>query len=103
MPLRTASTLRALALGIGGLAALVTAIEFAEIVVREEAGPAAAPNGPAIYGPATDRPAAKLARCRNLAPEDKAALEPCRAAWDEARRRFFGLPPATAAGPAGAE
>ncbi len=94
MPLGTASTLRALALGMGGLAVLVAAIEFAEVAVREEAGPAAAADDPA-----TDGPAGTLARCRTVAPDDEAALEGCRAAWEEARRRFFGLPPETAVGP----
>ena len=101
MPLGTVSTLRALALGMGGLAVLVAAIEFAEVDVRKEAGPGAAADEPA-----TDRFAGTLARCRNVAPDDEAALEACRAAWEEARRRFLGLPPEIAVGPvrpAGAE
>lgn len=106
MPPGTASTLRALALGMGGLAALAAAVEFAEAVVRQEAVPAAVPNGSAINGPATDAPAATLTRCRTVAPDDEAALEACRAVWEEARRRFFSLPAETAlspAEPAGAE
>lgn len=101
MPLGTASTLRALALGMGGLAVLAAAFEFAEVAVTGEAGPAIAADKSV-----TTAPAGTLARCRTVAPSDEAALEGCRAAWEEARRRFFGPPPKTAVGPvrpAGAE
>lgn len=106
MPLGTASTLRAIALGMGGLAALVAAVEFAEVSFSEKAGPTAVTEKPTTDEPGMGGPAGTLASCRIVTPNDRTALEACRVAWEEARRRFFGLPSGTAVGPwrpAGAE
>ena len=80
----TSQTLRAVAFGLGGLAALAAAVELTRMGTADDAGQA-------VSG---DPHRATLARCRDLAPEDVAADEECRAAWEETRRRFFGLGPA---------
>lgn len=76
------SILRLIAIGMGGIAALMAAIELADSVTP-----------PAARGPATlegDPLRAELMRCRTITPEELAADAACQAAWAENRRRFFG-------------
>lgn len=86
MALDTARSLRLLAFGMGGLAALAAAVEVSRRILPEDLTP--------VMGDA-----ATLARCRDLAPEDYATDTDCRAAWEAARQRFFDLAPE----PAGTE
>lgn len=89
--------LKLIALGLGLAAALAALVELSRSAGDERAAPAVA----------TDPLRATLERCRDLAPEDYASATDCRAAWEESRRRFFGLPPdaeaAPGADPAGRE
>lgn len=74
--------LRLIAIGMGGIAALMAAIELADSVTP-----------PAARAPATrdeDPLRAQLMRCRTITPEDLATDAACQAAWAENRRRFFG-------------
>lgn len=74
--------LRLIAIGMGGIAALMAAIEFTN---------SATP--PSSRAPATrddDPLRAELMRCRTITPEDLATDAACQAAWAENRRRFFG-------------
>ncbi len=89
MPLATHHVLRGIAIGLGGLAALVAAFELSRSL-RPESVEHVAPESPLR---------STLEQCRTLAPEDYAADEACRAAWDQSRRRFFDLP----SDPAGTE
>ena len=89
MQLATHQVLRGIAVGLGGLAVLMAAFELSNSI-----------------GPASDEQAPPerslrntLEQCRALTPEDYANDEACRAAWDQSRRRFFGLP----SDPAGTE
>jgi conjugative transfer region protein TrbK len=82
-------TLKLIALGLGLAAALAALVELSRSVGNDLADPASA----------TDPLRATLEHCRDLAPEDYASATDCRAAWEESRRRFFGLPPAPEAGP----
>ena len=75
-------SLRLIAIGMGGIAALMAAIELADSVTP-----------PAARAPATfehDPLRAELMRCRTITPEELAADAACQAAWAENRRRFFG-------------
>lgn len=89
MPLATHHVLRWIAIGLGGLAVLAVAFELGNSV-RPENVDQAAPENP-LRG--------TFEQCRTLTPEDYATDEDCRAAWDQSRRRFFGLP----SDPAGTE
>jgi conjugative transfer region protein TrbK len=92
--------LKAIAFTIGGLAALAAAIELGRVVMSEGTEAAATEVE-------ADPLHTTLARCRDPAPEDYANAADCRAAWEESRRYFFGLPPAPSdvpgADPAGTE
>ena len=76
-----AQILRLIAFGLGALAALAAALEFANRVAPERAAP------PAVT---VDQLGAELARCRTLGLEEVANDTACRQAWVENRRRFFG-------------
>ena len=76
------TVLRLIAIGMGGIAALMAAIELADSVTP-----------PAGRAPATrddDPLRAELMRCRTITPEDLATDAVCQTAWAENRRRFFG-------------
>ncbi len=88
MALDTPQTLRLIAFGIGGLAALAAAVELTRTILPEERH---------VITDGGLR--STLARCRDLAPEDYATDTECRAAWEAARQRFFDLAPE----PAGTE
>lgn len=80
--------LRLIAIGIGGIAALMAAMELAGSV---------APSGdtaPAIVEP--DPLRAELERCRAITPDALDTDVACQTAWAENRRRFFT--PASEAG-----
>jgi conjugative transfer region protein TrbK len=89
MPLATHHVLRGIAIGLGGLAALAAAFELSSSIRPE--------NGEPV--PPEHSLRTTLEQCRDLTPEDYAADEACRAAWDQSRRQFFGLP----SDPAGTE
>jgi len=89
MALDTPRTLRLIAFGIGGLAALAAAVELTRTILSTDTGHVVRDD--ALRG--------TLARCRDLAPEDYATDTECRAAWEAARQRFFDLAPE----PAGTE
>ena len=78
--------LRLIAIGMGGIAALMAAL-MAAIELADSVTP------PTALAPATrdDDPLhAELMRCRTITPEELAADAACQAAWAENRRRFFG-------------
>lgn len=89
MALDTPRTLRLVAFGIGGLAALAAAVELTRTVLPTDTGHVVRDD--ALRG--------TLARCRDLTPKDYATDTECRAAWEAARQRFFDLAPE----PAGTE
>lgn len=89
MPLATHHVLRGISIGLGGLAALAAAFELSRSIVPENDGQAAREHSLRTT----------LEQCRDLTPEEHATDEACRAAWDQSRRRFFGLP----SDPAGTE
>jgi conjugative transfer region protein TrbK len=82
----TVHTLRTVALALVGLAALAALVEFGGLSDRSSE----------VAVAAEVQLSSTLARCRALAPQDLEADRDCRAAWDEAQRRFLGLPPDTA-------
>ena len=74
--------LRLVAIGMGGIAALMAAIELADSVTPPSArAPASLEDDPLR---------AELMRCRTITPEDLATDAACQAAWAENSRRFFG-------------
>ena len=89
MALNTPQTLRLIAFGIGGLAALAAALELTRTILPTDTG----------HLVRDDALRSTLARCRDLTPEDYATDTECRAAWEAARQRFFDLEPE----PAGTE
>ena len=76
-----AQILRLIAFGLGALAALAAAVEFANTFASEREAP------PTV---AADLLGGELARCRTLGLEEAAGDTACRRAWAENRRRFFG-------------
>ncbi|OAN70168.1 hypothetical protein A8B78_21090 [Jannaschia sp. EhC01] len=89
MQLATHHVLRGIAIGLGGLAVLAAAFELSSSIHPENDEQARPEHSLRTM----------LERCRDLTPEDFATDEDCRAAWDQSRRRFFGLP----SDPAGTE
>ena len=89
MALNTPRTLRLVAFGIGGLAALAAALELTRTVLPTDTGHVGRDD--ALRG--------TLARCRDLTPDDYTTDTECRAAWEAARQRVFDLAPE----PAGTE
>lgn len=89
MAIDTPKTLRLIAFGLGGLAALAAAVELGRTVLPENTG----------HVITDDALRTTLARCRDLTPEGYANDTDCRAAWEAARQRFFDLAPE----PAGTE
>lgn len=83
MALDTPRTLRLVAFGIGGLAALAAALELTRTILPTDTGHVIRDD--ALRG--------TFARCRDLTPEDYATDTECRAAWKAARQRFFDLAP----------
>jgi len=81
--------LKLIALGLGLAAALAALVELSRNAGHDRAAPAPA------AGPLRDT----LEWCRDLALEDYARATDCRAAWEESRRRFFGLPRTAADAP----
>ena len=74
--------LRLIAIGMGGIAALMAAIELTDSVTP--------PSGRAPATLEGDPLRAELIRCRTITPEELAADAACQAAWAENRRPFFG-------------
>ena len=83
------TVLRLIAIGMGGIAALMAAIELANSVTPPTARAPATRDGDPLR--------TELTRCRTITPEELAADAACQAAWAENRRRFFG-PAADASG-----
>ena len=83
MALNTPQTLRLIAFGIGGLAALAAALELTRTILPTDTG----------HLVRDDALRSTLARCRDLTPEDYATDTECRAAWEAARQHFFDLSP----------
>ncbi|WP_306117486.1 MULTISPECIES: putative entry exclusion protein TrbK-alt [unclassified Roseitalea] len=73
---------RLIAIGMGGIAALMAAIELTDS--------ATPPSGRAPATLEGDPLRAELMRCRTITPEELAADAACQAAWAENRRQFFG-------------
>lgn len=76
-----AQILRLIAFGLGALAAIAAALEFADTL---------APKREALPAVTVHPLGADLARCRRLGLEEAAGDIACRRAWAENRRRFFG-------------
>ncbi|ARE40973.1 hypothetical protein RGUI_2832 [Rhodovulum sp. P5] len=69
---------------MGAIAALMAAIELQHAIEEEHAAEPAAV--------VSDDPRREtLQRCRTLTPEALEADAECQAAWEENRRRFFGI------------
>ncbi|MEM9765814.1 MAG: putative entry exclusion protein TrbK-alt [Pseudomonadota bacterium] len=83
MKLTAETTLKAVAIALGAIAALMAAMEFQRALEEERTGEPAAV--------VSDDPLREtLQRCRRLTPEALEADTECQAAWEENRRRFFG-------------
>ena len=93
MAIDSPKTLRAIAIGIGGLAALAAAVELGRTVLPDAPG----------HLVKDEALRSTLARCRDLTPEEYANDTDCRAAWEAARQRFFDLAPEQAPAPTGRE
>ncbi|MBO6675602.1 MAG: putative entry exclusion protein TrbK-alt [Rhizobiales bacterium] len=84
MKLTAETTLKGIAIAMGAIAALMAAIELQRALEEERA-----PEPAAVV---SDDPLREtLQRCRSLTPEALGADTECQAAWEENRRRFFGL------------
>ncbi|GFE66583.1 putative entry exclusion protein TrbK-alt [Litoreibacter roseus] len=84
MKLSAETTLRGITIAMGAIAALMVAVEFQSALEAERAGE------PATV--VSDDPLrAMLQHCRTLTPEELETDTTCQAAWEENRRRFFGL------------
>jgi conjugative transfer region protein TrbK len=86
-------TLRLIAIGLGGIAVLAAAVELTRTILTDDTGHVVTEEALRVT----------LARCRDLTREDYASDTDCRAAWEEARQRFFDLAPDQSDAPAGAE
>ncbi|WP_299631933.1 putative entry exclusion protein TrbK-alt [uncultured Roseobacter sp.] len=84
MKLIAETTLKGIAIAMGAGAALIVAVEFQTALETEHA------KRPAAVVP-DDPLRATLQRCRTLTPEELETDTTCQAAWEENRRRFFGL------------
>ena len=85
MKLTAETTLKAIAIALGAIAALMAAMELQRALEEERAAEPAAV--------VSDDPLREsLQRCRTLTPEALEADTECQAAWEENRRRFFGSP-----------
>lgn len=83
MKLTAQTTLKAIAIALGAIAALMAAMELQRALEEERAAePAAVVSDDPLRG--------TLQRCRLLTPEALEADTECQAAWEENRRRFFG-------------
>ncbi|WP_227272359.1 putative entry exclusion protein TrbK-alt [Roseobacter weihaiensis] len=83
MKLTAETTLKAIAIALGAIAALMAAMELQRALEEERAAEPAAV--------VSDDPLREtLLRCRTLSPEALGADTECQAAWEENRRRFFG-------------
>jgi len=74
--------LRLIAIPMGGIAALMAAIELPDSVTP----PSARASATFEHNPLR----AELMRCRTITPEELATDAACQAAWADNRRRFFG-------------
>ncbi|MCE8008257.1 putative entry exclusion protein TrbK-alt [Aestuariivita sp.] len=85
MKLSAETTLKAIAIALGAIAALMAAMELQRALEEERAAEPA--------GVVSDDPLrATLQRCRTLTPEELETDTTCQAAWEENRRRFFSTP-----------
>ncbi|CTQ50752.1 putative entry exclusion protein TrbK-alt [Jannaschia donghaensis] len=83
MKLTAETTLKASAIALGAVAALMAAMELQRALEEERAAEPAAV--------VSDDPLREtLQRCRTLTSEALEADTECQAAWEENRRRFFG-------------
>jgi conjugative transfer region protein TrbK len=69
-----------------GVGVMVLVVAACAIKLRDDEGHAL-PASPVSEDP--NPPAAELARCRAVTPEQKDALEQCRRVWAEQRRQFL--------------
>ncbi|QBF31823.1 putative entry exclusion protein TrbK-alt [Thalassococcus sp. S3] len=83
MKLTAETTLKGIAIAMGTIAVLMVAMEFQTALEEERA------EAPAVVS--DDPLRATLQRCRTLTPEALETDTTCQAAWEENRRRFFGL------------
>lgn len=83
MKLTTETTLKAIAIALGAIAALMAAIELQRAMEEERS---AEPSAVVSDDPLRET----LQRCRSLTPEALGSDTACQAAWEENRRRFFG-------------
>ncbi|GMN13027.1 MULTISPECIES: putative entry exclusion protein TrbK-alt [Pseudomonadota] len=82
MKLTAETTLKAIAIALGAIAALMAAMELQRALEVERM------ERPAVV---SDDPLREtLQHCRSLTPEALEADTECQAAWEENRRRFFG-------------
>ncbi|WP_227268109.1 putative entry exclusion protein TrbK-alt [Roseobacter weihaiensis] len=86
MKLSAETTLKGIAIAMGAIAALMVAVEFQTVLETQHAERPAA-----VVSDDTLR--ATLQLCRTLTPEELETDTTCQAAWEENRRRFFGLTP----------
>ena len=85
MKLTAETTLKAIAIAMGAIAALMAAMELQRALEDERA---AEPSTVVSDDPLRET----LQSCRTLTPEALEADTECQAAWEENRRRFFGTP-----------
>ena len=83
MKLSAETTLKAIAITLGAIAALMAAIELQRALEEEHS---AEPSAVASDDPLRET----LQRCRSLTPEALEADTECQVAWEENRHRFFG-------------
>ncbi|WP_299507620.1 putative entry exclusion protein TrbK-alt [uncultured Roseobacter sp.] len=84
MKLSAETTLKGIAIAMGAIAVLMVAVEFQTALEDERAE-----RPEAVVS--DDPLRATLQRCRTLAQEELETDTTCQAAWEENRRRFFGL------------
>lgn len=83
MKLTAETTLKAIAIALGAIAALIAAMELQRALEEERS---AEPSAVVSDDPLRET----LQGCRTLTPEALEADTECQAAWEENRRRFFG-------------
>ena len=83
MKLTAETTLKAIAIALGAVAALMAVVELQRALEEERAAePVAVVSDDPLR--------VTLQRCRTLTPEALGTDTACQAAWEENRRRFFG-------------
>ncbi|MEO0959127.1 MAG: putative entry exclusion protein TrbK-alt [Pseudomonadota bacterium] len=85
MKLSAETTLKAIAIALGAIAALMAAMELQRALKEKRA---AEPAAVVSEDPLRET----LQHCRSLTPEALETDTECQTAWEENRRRFFGNP-----------